>query len=394
MDRSAISRGKRRHPKERLACAAAVALFVMPFLMGQDDDRTQARLRAMAFEQKGQNVEAEKIWSAIVSVDQRNAEALAHLGLLEARQEHYETAIDFYRRASAINSELPGLQMNLGLALFKVAQFPDAIKSFSFEIKKHPNDARLTILLGMAHYGMKDYLVAIPYLKRGAEGDPKNITLRMTLARSCLWSKQYHCVLDVHREMLALNAESAEADIIAGEALDQMGDGAGAEKELRSALEVNPKESNAHFGLGYLLWTQSKWAEAASEFRLEVENNPGHVQARIYLADSRIRQMDLVHALPDLENLGTSQRSDSLVHRDLGIVYANSGRNDEALQELRIAMELSPQDVESYLQSAKVYKSMGRSDEANAELESARRLPPQAHPSLLEMIDSIETPAP
>ena len=98
---------------------------------------------------------------------------------LKFAQEHYESAIDYYRQAIAINPNLPGLQMNLGLALFKVAQFPEAIKSFSSEIRKHPGDLRLTILLGMAHYGMKDYLVAIPYLKRATERDPQNVPLRI-----------------------------------------------------------------------------------------------------------------------------------------------------------------------------------------------------------------------
>ena len=128
-------------------------------------------MRAMALEQQGQNAEAEQIWEGIAKGDPGDAEAFAHLGLLEARQEHYDAAIDYYRQAMAINSGIPGLQMNLGLALFKVAQFPDAIESFSAEIKKHPGDLRLTILLGMAHYGMKDYLVAIPYLQRAAEQD-------------------------------------------------------------------------------------------------------------------------------------------------------------------------------------------------------------------------------
>ncbi len=181
------------------------------------------RSRAMALEQKGLNAEAEQIWSGIADADPQNAEALAHLGLLEARQEHYDKAIDYYRRAVAINPDLPGLQMNLGLTLFKAAQFPDAIKSFASEIRKHPGDQRLTILLGMAHYGMKDYLVAIPYLKRATERDPQSIALRLALAHSCLRSKQYQCVLNVHEEILALKPDSAEADMLAGEALDQMG---------------------------------------------------------------------------------------------------------------------------------------------------------------------------
>jgi tetratricopeptide (TPR) repeat protein len=125
-----MSMEKKTHHKLRSACMIAVALMGMPALVGQQEDHTSTRLRALALEQQGLNAEAEQLWSGIAKADPRDAEALAHLGLLEVRQEHYEIAIDYYRRALAINSDLPGLQMNLGLALFKVAQFPDAIKSF------------------------------------------------------------------------------------------------------------------------------------------------------------------------------------------------------------------------------------------------------------------------
>jgi tetratricopeptide (TPR) repeat protein len=193
-----------------------------PFLVAQERDRAELRLKAIALEQLGQNPEAEKIWGDLAKADARDAEALAHLGLLEARQEHLETAIDYYRHALAIDADLPGLQMNFGLALFKVGQFPDAIKSFTSEIKKHPGDPRLTILLGMAHFGMMDYLVAIPYLQRATERDPQNLTLRTALAQSCLWSKQYECVVKVQQQLRALKVESTQVDTLAGEALDQM----------------------------------------------------------------------------------------------------------------------------------------------------------------------------
>ena len=118
----------------------------------------------------------------------------------------------------------------------------------------------------------------------------------MTLAHSCMGSKQYQCVLNVHEQIVALKGESAEADMLAGEAFDQMGDSATAEKELRAAVQINPTEPNVHFGLGYLLWKQSRWSEAATEFQLELENNPEHVKARIYLADTRVRQGDFAES--------------------------------------------------------------------------------------------------
>ena len=372
------------------ACLTAVAFVVIPAaLFAQAGDRA----RAMALEQKGQNAEAEQIWSGMAKADPHNAEALAHLGLLEARREHYDVAISYYRQALAINPELPGLQMNLGLALFKAAQFPDAIKSFTAEIRKRPGDQRLTILLGMAHYGMGDYLVAIPYLQQAAGQDPQNLPLRMTLAHSCLWSKQYQCVLDVYKEILALNAESAEADMLAGEALDEKGDSAGATEQFRAAVVANPKEPNVHFGLGYLLWTQSQFTEAAKEFQLELENDPQHTQARTYLADSWVQQNEFTKALPELEKVVASDSSQELAHRDLGIVYADAGRKEDAVRELQKAIELDPKDVAPHWRIAKVYQSMGRKDEAKVEFEKASKMLQQSKQALQEKLEAPRPPA-
>jgi tetratricopeptide (TPR) repeat protein len=394
MGRFMMLRRKCRNSAFISACLVALALVATPFLMAQEQDLAQLRLKATALEQQGQNPDAEEIWGSIAEADAKDAEAFAHLGLLEARQERLETAIDYYRRAVAINSNLPGLQMNFGLALFKVGQFPDAIKAFSSEIKRHPGDPRLTILLGMAHFGMKDYLVAIPYLQRATERDPQNFALHITLAQSCLWSKQYECVVKVQRQLLALKQESAQVDILAGEALDQMQQSAVAIKQLRAVVLASPKEPNVHFALGYLFWTQGMWKEAADEFDSELQNESQNVKARIYLADSWVQQGEFAKAQPELEKLNATDNSDPLVHRDLGMIYAKSNRTDDAIRELRTAMELDPGDAELHLRAARVYRSLGRGDQADAEGEKARKLPPQRHQSLQEMIDSIEAPAP
>jgi predicted Zn-dependent protease len=280
------------------------------------------------------------------------------------------------------------------LALFKLEQFPDAIKSFSSEIREHPGDQRLTILLGMAHYGMKDYLVAIPYLKRATERDPQSVALRLVLAHSCMQSKQFECVLNTQKEILALTPNSAEADMLAGEALDQMGDGAGATNELQAAVIADPTRPNVHFGLGYLLWTENKWPEAAHEFQLELQNHPGHLKASIYLADSWVQQGEFATALPELENLVASHPSEPIIHLDLGTIYAHSGRNEDAARELRMAIESGPEDRESHTRIAKVYELVGKREEAHIELETDLTSPVRGPASLEEMIDSIESPAP
>lgn len=387
-----MARGNRSRSKARTVCIVAIAVALMPVLKGQQEDPAQIRMRAMALERQGLNAEAEQIWDGIAKADPHDAEALAHLGLLEARQERFEAAIDYYRRAMAINPDLPGLQMNLGLALFKVAQFPGAIEAFSSEIRKHPGDLRLTILLGMAHYGMKDYLVAIPYLQRATERDTQSIPLRMALAHSCMWSKQYQCVLDVHGQILALKGETAEADMLAGEAFDRMGNGAAAEKQLRAAFQINPLEPNVHFGLGYLLWKQSRWSDAALEFQLELDKNPEHKSSRIYLADAWVHQGESAKAQAALEGLLSTDQSEPLVHRDLGIIYAKAGRSDDAIRELGLATKLDPDDAETPLELAKLLRPKGEKE--SAQTAASKVVPSREPASLQEMIVSIEDPIP
>jgi len=327
--------------------------------------------KALALERQGQNAEAEQAWQSIARSNPQNAEAFAHLGLIEARQEHYDDAIANYRKALALNPALPGLQMNLGLALFKTKDFKDSIKPFTAELNKHPDDQRLTILLGMAHYGMGDYFVAIPYLRKAAERDPQSLPLRLALAHSCLWSKQNQCVLDVYKQILALNAESAEADMLAGEALDETGDTAGATEQFRAAVRSNPKEPNVHFGLGYLLWTQNHFSEAAGEFQAELDNDPHHLQARAYLGDSYVHLNDYAKALPELEKAVVGDPSFALVHLDLGIVYGENGQKDKAIKELQKAIALDPKDVAPHWRLAKLYQSTGRKEDAKAEFAKA-----------------------
>lgn len=333
-----------------------------------------SRQNALALEQQGRNAEAEQAWESIARSNPQNAEAFAHLGLTAARQQHYDAAIANYRKALALNPGLPGLQMNLGLALFKAKDFKDSIKPFNAELKKHPDDQRLTILLGMAHYGMGDYFVAIPYLRKAAERDPQSLPLRLALAHSCLWSKQNQCVLDVYKQILALNAESAEADMLAGEALDETGDNAGATEQFRAAVRSNPKEPNVHFGLAYLLWTQNHFSEAAKEFQAELDNDPQHLQARAYLGDSYVHLNDYAKAQPELEKAVAADPSFALVHLDLGIVYGEEGRKDEAINELQKAITLDPKDVAPHWRLAKLYQSIGRKEDAKAEFDKASKM--------------------
>lgn len=402
----------------RIEILLIVALTLLPNLCEaqQNSSRPAAHLasapaassaavkQALDLEQAGKVAEARKAWEQVVKLQPRNGQAFAHLGLLEARAEDYPLAIEHYRKAKALDPKIPQLDLNLGLALFKTGDFAEAGKLFAAELAKtakspagaaDPARQRLTILAAMSRYGAHDYAGAIPYLKEAAANDEKNLPLRLALAHSYLWTKQLDATMGVYKEILSIDPDSAEADMIAGEALDEKGDNAGAVAQFKAAAAANPKEPNVHFGLAYLLWAQKRYDEAIAEFKAELANDPKNSQAMIYLGDTYVQQNQFELARPVLEAAVETEERVPLIHLDLGIVYSEMGEREAALRELKKTVSLEPENVNAHFRLAKLYQAAGQRDEAKAEFARASSLNKKTDDSLHKRIaDANARPEP
>ena len=363
-----------------LKCSLAAVVLVAAVVpsSAQTPSINQQRATALQLEENGQIVEAEAAWHAVLGIHPADAEAYAHLGLLEAHQEHFDAAVPFYRKALALNPAMPGVRLDLGLALFKSGSLKAAIEMWTPLLKgPAPSSAeanRLNILMGMAHYGLGEYAAAVPYLRKVTTADPQNLPYRLLLGQSCLWSEQYQCVLDTYHQILDLNAESAEADILAGEALDGMQNHQGALDEFRAAVKADPKAPNAHLSLGYMLWTDNEFEEASQEFQAELVNVPDSALALAFLADADIHLGKQDEALPLAEKAVQIDHSVAKAHVDLGILYAGSGRQEDAVKEFKAAIKLSPNDQDPHWRLARLYQAMGKTEEAKAEFEKTKTL--------------------
>lgn len=364
--------------------AAAFALGITSAVAQPDPGQV-----AFSLEREGKLVEAEAAWNALAKQYPSNPEPLAHLGLIESKQQRYAKAIEFYKRAMALNPNMAGLRLNLGLALFKAGDYREAVMDLDPLLKAQPDDQRLTVLIGMSQYGLGHFAAASPLLKQASDRDPENLTLLLTLAHSCLLSNQYPCVVDAYHRLISLNAESAEADMLVGEALDAMKDPEGAIREFRAAVAANPKEPNVHFGLGYLLWTKGQYPEAAQEFQAEIANDPHHRQAMLYLADAKMQLNLMDDARPLLEQLEKTDPNIAMQHVDLGIVYADENRKQDARIELETAVKLAPRNVNAHYRLARLYRSMGMTAEAKLEFDRASGLNRAEDERLLKIMSTI-----
>jgi len=356
------------------------------------DSYVAARQGALVLEQEKNFTEAETAWQALAKTYPENPEPYARIALLEARQEHYREAVPLYRRALDLKPDVPGLRLNLALALFKGGQLKEAVPEFNALLEASTPDSpeaqRLNILVGMSHYGLAEYDKAAPFLKLAADRDANNLSLLLALAHTYLWTRQFPKVMDVYKEILALNPDSAEADMIAGEALDELKDDAGSTKMFRAAVKANPKEPNVHFGLGYLLWTQKQYPEAATQFRAELVNDPNHAQSMVYLGDAYLQLNRPEDARPLLAHALQLDPTLWLGNLDLGVIDSDAGRNQDALSELEIAGRLKPDEVNVHWRLGRLYRALGRKDESKAEFDKASTLNKDADEDLYKKINN------
>ncbi len=330
--------------------------------------------QALASEQQGNYAQAADILQSLTATAPRNAQAWAHLGLDRALEGRYDEAVPAYRKALALDPKLPGLQIDLGLALFKQDHLREAIPPLLAAAAESPSDSRPKLLLGMSYYGSAQYPQAIPYLRLAVATTPDNLGLRTALAQSCLWAAHYSCVLEQYKALLEQNPESAQAYMIAGEALDGEHDTVGAIAQFRSAEKVAPNTPDLHFGLGYLLWKSSQPEEAEHEFQLELALDPNHVQALTYLGDLALKKSDTEAAQSYLRRAADHDGGVALTYLDLGILSATAQRNTEAEADFKRSIALAPDQVDAHWRLSRLSLAMGNKPQADAELAKVRQL--------------------
>jgi tetratricopeptide (TPR) repeat protein len=346
---------------------------------------------ASQLEQAGAYAQAESKWREITIASPKYADAWAHLGLMLALQQNYSEAVPAYRKALQLGSHLPGLHLDLGLALFKQEKLQDAIPPLKAAVAEAPKDPKPQLLLAMSYYSLGQYSDAIPYLQFAVASSPENIQLHTTLAQSCLWAEQYMCTLEQYQQILALNPDSAQADILAGEAFDGLNEPEKAIDQFRAAEKASPHEPDVHFGLGYLLWKQHQFDEAEKEFKLELADNPSHVQALTYLGDITLKHNDQANAASYLTQAAAQSGATRLTYFDLGVLHASQGHNDEAVKDFQRAISLEPDNVDDHWRLARLYASMGRQQEAQVEFAKAKELHQKEDESLVRRMSGGQT---
>ena len=186
---------------------------------------------------------------------------------------------------------------------------------------------------------------------------------------------------------------SAQAQELVLQGFERMGthDAVAAEKSFRQAIELQPELEPAHRGLGLSLREQGRLPEALRELQTATKLDPADADAHFTLG-STAWTLSLPANTPsgnrrgttaaDYQNLASAEfgralalsPKDPMLRMSLAVLYLDSGRTREAVQEAEEATRIAPDNAETHVTLGRCYFASGEEEKAAGEYDSAVKL--------------------
>lgn len=159
-----------------------------------------------------------------------------------------------------------------------------------------------------------------------------------------------------------------------------------AKVEFEKAVELNPKDRDAHYALGHIYYMWGKQADAEREFKRTLSIDSSFSAAQNYLGKVYEQRKDWDKAIrayrKALEN--KKYETPQYAHFNLGIALKHQNRKEEALQEFHEALRVDPSFVVGdspaaysvYNEIGQMLAGLGRLDEAIGAYQKALALAP------------------
>jgi tetratricopeptide (TPR) repeat protein len=141
--------------------------------------------------------------------------------------------------------------------------------------------------------------------------------------------------------------------------------------EFRSALQIDEKLADAHWGLSKAYEGLQRYQEAFEEMRAVVELDPNNLDVRVKLGNYYLMGgKESSAAVSEAERLAKEvlQKDQNHIegHILMGSVLFAQNKKQEAFAELNHAVELDPKRIESYLSLARFHAMSGDTSTAEA----------------------------
>jgi tetratricopeptide (TPR) repeat protein len=314
---------------------------------------------------------------ALIAVGLRQ---VAHLRLVE---DAFPAAIDLYKRSLDFE-ENPATRVDLATTDLRAKKLDDALTEVGRAILTDATDARAWRVQAMIYMDKGQYGPAAESLQRSiALHDDLEAAYSLGICWLAIHEKEKAAA--VFRKMDEEAANRGAMHVLMARAYRDGGYLDDAVRELKFALQLDPKTAHAHYLLGLVYLLQEEWApkpKIREQFLLELRLNPRDFLSTYLLGAMASNEKNFAESDRYLKTATEIQPNWSEPWLYLGLNANNQGDTKNAEIYLRKAIALNgPDDSRSNYFIRKAYFALGRilsqsdrKEEARVYLQKAREL--------------------
>ncbi|MBN1206569.1 MAG: tetratricopeptide repeat protein [Myxococcaceae bacterium] len=383
-------------------------------LVKEGDDAQVAASAAITSGDKKQAQEkylkALQLYEQALSVEPGSVPAAAGLGTVGNALQDFNRVVEKLKPVMAANPTEVTLAYPLGVALFKLRRFPEAVPLleivssadkpehlivnyylgtyYLYEqrgdlaiaklqryLAQRPerlagSDFQIHELIGKAHLIRRDPASARASFQRAQAGRPESHTLQMGLAAVLEMEGKTQEARALIQGLVSRFPQAPEPKERLGRILLAAGDVAGAETQAVALVKLG-STANAHLLLGDVRLAQKKPTEAEAEYRKVLQLAPGHIGAQIAVGKALQAQGRNEEAIRYLEAAVQAGGNNLDLWASLGSVNRRAGRFQRAVEVHRRVVELAPRLALGYLLLGADHFATGQWDQAIEDYSNA-----------------------
>ncbi len=221
---------------------------------------------ARSFHEKGDLIEAEKIYQQVLETTSENAEALHTLGIIAYQTGRYVRAAQFIQSAVRIKPDCPRFHYNAGLIHVARKDLKSAMQSFQEAVRIQPvyEDAYFNMGLALKKQGRLE--AAITHFRMALRFDPENSAAHYNLGNIYKILNQPDAAISHYQTAIRIKPHLKEAYNNLGLVFKEIGRVESAIPLYRQAIALNPHFAEAHWNLSIALLLTGRFHEGFREY--------------------------------------------------------------------------------------------------------------------------------
>ena len=323
---------------------------------------------------KGEFQKAKVIYEKCIAMNQEDTEAYLFLGSLYMSEKRYDDAITVYEKIINYDDDNIMALYYLARLYAETKSYDKAKEYYQKAISLKTNFEPALLDMGTLYEVEGDFDKAIEYYQKIITFDPLNKKARSRIATIFVKKKQYNRAIHEFEKLSDLDREDVNLRVKIGllhleeERYDE------AIREFNIALASKPKNDSVRYYLAMAWRGKGDTKRAAEEF-LKIDPKSEEFGGAIKsLAFLYMKSGDLDGGITTMQGYLDRIKDSPDIYMMLALLYEEKQDYRKAIELLKEARQISPQNVDILYQTGMLHERLGETDAALSYMEEVLKI--------------------